>query len=105
MPRKWPIPARGCGRAVAAWVHGSKTPRLRLARHVADAGGTALGIDIGGSGIKGALVDIRRGELTGERFRVDTPQPSNVKSVIAAAGEVVRHFGTDRSASASPSQA
>ncbi len=51
-----------------------------------------IGIDIGGSGIKGALVDIRRGELTGERFRVDTPQPSNVKSVIAAAGEVVRHF-------------
>ncbi|WP_203711447.1 polyphosphate--glucose phosphotransferase [Asanoa siamensis] len=51
-----------------------------------------IGIDIGGSGIKGALVDIRRGELVGERFRVDTPEPSNPKSVVSAVAEVVGHF-------------
>src|ERR1700754_3601987 len=53
-----------------------------------------IGIDIGGSGIKGALVDYRRGELSGDRFRVDTPQPSDVKSVVKAVGEVVRQLGS-----------
>jgi predicted NBD/HSP70 family sugar kinase len=35
-----------------------------------------LGIDIGGSGIKGAPVNIETGELTAERHRIPTPQPS-----------------------------
>lgn len=37
---------------------------------------TVLGIDFGGSGIKGAPVNLRKGALTVERFRVETPQPS-----------------------------
>ena len=37
-----------------------------------------LGIDIGGSGIKGALVDVDTGVLTQERYRVATPQPSGI---------------------------
>ena len=43
-----------------------------------------LGIDIGGSGIKGAPVDVTNGTLVEERFRVETPQPSDVTSVVEA---------------------
>jgi polyphosphate glucokinase len=53
-----------------------------------------LGIDIGGSGVKGAPVDTARGELTEERHRVPTPQPSTVTSVVDAVGEVAEKFGT-----------
>ena len=35
-----------------------------------------LGIDIGGSGIKGRLVDVQSGDLIGERHRIATPQPA-----------------------------
>jgi len=56
-----------------------------------------LGIDIGGSGVKGALVDTARGELVRERYRVPTPQPSDVGSVVEAAAEVAAQFdGYDR---------
>ena len=56
-----------------------------------------LGIDIGGSGVKGAPVDTARGELLAERFRVPTPQPSDVTSVVEAVAEVADHFdGYDR---------
>ena len=51
-----------------------------------------LGIDIGGSGIKGGLVDTRRGTLVGERFRVPTPAGGNVDGVLKCVGEVVEHF-------------
>jgi len=52
-----------------------------------------LGIDIGGSGVKGAPVDTVRGEMLAERFRVPTPQPSDVASVVEAVAEVADHFG------------
>jgi polyphosphate glucokinase len=35
-----------------------------------------FGVDIGGSGIKGCLVDLEKGQLVGERLRIETPQPS-----------------------------
>lgn len=54
---------------------------------------TILGIDIGGSGIKGAPVDVSTGTLTAERYRVETPQPSNVARVAAAVTEVAKRFG------------
>lgn len=53
---------------------------------------TILGIDIGGSGVKGAPVDQVRGELLGERFRVPTPQPADVTSVVEAVAEVAERF-------------
>lgn len=53
-----------------------------------------LGIDIGGSGIKGAPVDVTQGTLLEERHRVETPQPSDVTSVVAAVAEVARHYGS-----------
>src|SRR3954452_20856584 len=56
-----------------------------------------LGIDIGGSGVKGAPVDTARGELLAERYRVPTPQPSDVTSVVEAVAEVAAQFdGIDR---------
>jgi polyphosphate glucokinase len=56
-----------------------------------------LGIDIGGSGVKGAPVDTVRGELLAERLRVPTPQPSDVTSVVEAVAEVAAQFdGFDR---------
>lgn len=51
-----------------------------------------LGIDIGGSGIKAALVDTAEGKLTTERYRVDTPEDSSPQRVAEIIGEVARHF-------------
>lgn len=51
-----------------------------------------LGIDIGGSGIKGAPVDVARGVLVGERLRVLMPQPSTPPAVAGAVAEVARQF-------------
>jgi polyphosphate glucokinase len=51
-----------------------------------------LGIDIGGSGIKGASVDIATGALTAERYRLPTPQPATPDAVADTVAEVVRHF-------------
>lgn len=52
-----------------------------------------LGIDIGGSGIKGAPVDLADGSFTRERFRVATPHPSRPKAVARVVAEIVEHFG------------
>ena len=51
-----------------------------------------FGIDIGGSGIKGAKVNLETGELSSERFRVDTPRPATPESMALAVKEVVEHF-------------
>jgi len=52
----------------------------------------ALGVDVGGSGVKGAIVDLATGQLVGERFRLDTPQPATPEAVTATVAEVVKHF-------------
>ncbi len=52
----------------------------------------ALGIDIGGSGIKGALVDTARGELITDRYRIPTPRPATPKAVIGTVKKILRHF-------------
>lgn len=51
-----------------------------------------LGIDIGGSGIKGAPVDTQTGQLTQERFRIPTPKPATPKKVVEVVEEIVSHF-------------
>ncbi len=51
-----------------------------------------LGIDVGASGIKGAIVNIKTGELVTERFRVPTPFPSKPKAVAKSIAEVTNHF-------------
>ncbi|MCW7942019.1 polyphosphate glucokinase [Streptomyces hygroscopicus] len=52
-----------------------------------------FGVDIGGSGIKGAPVDLDRGDLTEERFKVLTPHPATPDGVADGVKEVVGHFG------------
>lgn len=52
-----------------------------------------LGIDIGGSGIKGAPVAVSTGELTAERHRIETPQPATLEAVADVFARVVDHFG------------
>lgn len=52
----------------------------------------ALGIDIGGSGIKGALVDLDAGDFATERLRIDTPTESTPANVAAVVGQIVDEF-------------
>ena len=52
-----------------------------------------FGVDVGGSGIKGALVDLTTGELSGERIRIPTPQPATPDAVAAVVAEITHQFG------------
>src|SRR6516225_7520220 len=54
-----------------------------------------LGIDIGGTGIKGAPVDVERGTLAADRYRLLTPQPATPEAVAKTVGQVVDHFQLD----------
>lgn len=51
-----------------------------------------LGIDIGGSGIKGAIVDTKQGEFTTERLRLETPQPAKPLAVAEVVAAISDHF-------------
>jgi polyphosphate glucokinase len=53
----------------------------------------AIGVDIGGSGIKGAPVDLASGELAAERLRIPTPQPSTPDAVAKVVADVVARCG------------
>ena len=52
----------------------------------------ALGIDIGGSGIKGAIVDTVAGDLLTERHRIPTPKPATPDAVAKVVKEMVEYF-------------
>lgn len=54
---------------------------------------TGFGVDVGGSGIKGGLVDLDTGALIGERFKLATPQPATPEAVATTVAAVVREFG------------
>lgn len=54
-----------------------------------------LGVDIGGSGVKGAPVDLATAEFTAERFRLPTPQPATPRAVTAAFDAVVERFASE----------
>lgn len=49
-----------------------------------------FGIDIGGSGIKGARVDLDNGEFVGDRIKIRTPQPATPEAVAETVAEIVR---------------
>ncbi|WP_433337893.1 polyphosphate--glucose phosphotransferase [Spirillospora sp. CA-294931] len=51
-----------------------------------------LGIDIGGSGIKGAPVDLTRGEFAEDRLRIDTPHSAEPGPVAEVLAQIVKHF-------------
>ncbi len=52
-----------------------------------------FGIDVGGSGIKGGIVDLDTGELIGDRIKLLTPQPATPSAVAKTIAEVVNGFG------------
>jgi polyphosphate glucokinase len=55
---------------------------------------TILGIDIGGTGIKGAPVDLDKGTLAADRLRIPTPPGGSPGDVAKVVGEIVAHFDT-----------
>ena len=54
--------------------------------------GLPLGIDVGGSGIKGAPVDLDKGEFAQERVRIDTPAESTPEAVCDIIAQIVEQF-------------
>jgi polyphosphate glucokinase len=56
----------------------------------------AIGIDVGGTGIKGALVNTKKGTLVSERIRFDTPDGATPDEVVAKVAELVRQLGADQ---------
>lgn len=53
----------------------------------------AFGVDVGGSGIKGALVDLRSGEFIGERRKITTPKPATPEAVATTVARIVEEAG------------
>lgn len=52
-----------------------------------------FGVDVGGSGIKGGIVDLDTGQLIGDRFKLLTPQPATPSAVAKTIAAVVNKFG------------
>ncbi len=52
-----------------------------------------FGVDVGGSGIKGGIVDLDTGQLIGDRFKLLTPQPATPSAVAQTIADVVNEFG------------
>jgi len=55
---------------------------------------SVLGIDVGGTGIKGAPVDVAAGRLLVERHKILTPQPATPEAIAAAIAAIVLEFDT-----------
>jgi polyphosphate glucokinase len=51
-----------------------------------------LGIDVGGSGIKGAPVNTLTAEVLSDRYRIDTPQPATPHAIANAINHLIQHF-------------
>lgn len=51
-----------------------------------------IGIDIGGTGMKGGIVDIRTGLLVGDRYRIPTPQPATPEACAAVVAQIVEEL-------------
>jgi len=55
----------------------------------------AIGVDIGGSGIKAAIVDVEKGDFDGERVKIATPRPATPEAVVATTREAIAGFPAD----------
>jgi polyphosphate glucokinase len=51
-----------------------------------------LGIDFGGSGVKGAIVHTKKGILLTERYRIPTPEPATPEKIAQVIKKIVKHF-------------
>ncbi|NDV05098.1 ROK family protein [Rhodococcus sp. IEGM 248] len=56
---------------------------------------TGFGVDVGGSGVKGGVVDLETGQLVGDRIKLLTPQPSTPEAVAETVAEIIRQAGWD----------
>jgi len=56
----------------------------------------AVGVDIGGTGIKGALVDVASGELLSERIKYDTPPDATPDDILAVLTKIIGDIGPDQ---------
>ena len=56
---------------------------------------TAVGIDIGGTGIKGAIVDLDSGELLSDRIKKSTPEGGEPDAIVAVVRQIVDELGLD----------
>ena len=54
-----------------------------------------FGVDVGGSGVKGAVVDLRTGEFVSERVKIATPQPATPEAVAEVVAQIVRQCDWD----------
>ena len=54
---------------------------------------TALGVDIGGTGIKGAIVDVETGELVSERIKLPTPEGGEPEAIVEVVVEIIKQLG------------
>src|SRR3954454_17174445 len=80
-----------CSSSVPVSVAGAMA-RLPRPASENDAMSKLLGIDIGGTGIKGAPVDTDTGQLLADRHRIVTPRPATPEAVAAVVGEVAGFF-------------
>ena len=60
----------------------------------ATAASPVIGVDVGGTGIKGAVVDVARGELASERIRLLTPSPATPDAVAGVVAELLDKIGS-----------
>lgn len=56
----------------------------------------AIGIDIGGTGIKGGLVNVKSGKIVGERIRIPTPVGGEPEDIVAVCTSIVDQLSTDK---------
>jgi polyphosphate glucokinase len=56
---------------------------------------TVIGVDIGGTGIKGAPVDVEHGSFAQDRIRIPTPHPATPQAVAAVVADITSQFGGD----------
>lgn len=76
------------------WARTAREPGRQTTELGSPAVETRIGVDVGGSGIKVGVVDVVTGDLTGERLRVDTPEPSTPDAVAFAVKELVDQLDT-----------
>lgn len=57
------------------------------------ANSTFLGIDVGATGMKGGLVDVRKGTMLTERFRFDTPKPATPMAMTNTFRKLIDEIG------------
>ncbi|WP_049822430.1 polyphosphate--glucose phosphotransferase [Arthrobacter sp. H41] len=55
---------------------------------------TVIGVDIGGTGIKGGIVNLEKGVIVGDRYRVPTPKPSTPEAVAAVVADIVAELSS-----------